>query len=218
MVNCTAILLMAGSGARFGTELPKQYQMLGGKRVYQHALARLAKSSLFSQIIVVVAEPFIELVKSESPGHAIIVGGATRYESSYSALKACHEATEYVLIHDAARPFVSEEILRANIARVVEASAVTTCIPATDTIIAVRDGFITSMPDRATLFCVQTPQTFRYDWIMKAYAQRTDFSAVTDDCRLLFESGKEVAITPGSAENFKITTKQDLAFAETLLR
>ncbi|MCH9614696.1 MAG: Bifunctional ribulose 5-phosphate reductase/CDP-ribitol pyrophosphorylase Bcs1 [Chlamydiia bacterium] len=203
-----AILLMGGSGERFKDDLPKQFVRLSGKPIYQHTLDTLESSGLFDEIICVC-----------HPGHIIeggIPGGKTRQESSYLGLLACGPDTDIVLIHDAVRPFVTHDILRANIEAAKTTFAVDTCIPTADTIVQ-GTSHITDIPDRSTMLRGQTPQTFNYDLILKAH-QTTPHKNATDDCRLVHEMGHPVSIVPGSEENIKITTKLDLYLAEQIQR
>lgn len=202
-----AILLMGGAGVRFQGALPKQFVRLSGKPIYEHTLNVLESSGLFHEIILVC-----------HPDHMIegaICGGKTRQESSYLGLLACGPDTDIVLIHDAVRPFVTHEILRNNLEAAKKVGAVDTCIPTADTIVQGNDH-ITAFFDRETMLRGQTPQTFKYDLILKAH-QITPHQNATDDCRLVHEMGHRVAIVPGSDENIKITTKLDLYLAEQLL-
>src|ERR1700733_8189050 len=134
--RCTAILLMAGIGSRLGSPTPKQFHLLGSKKIYLHTLETFLTSGLFQQIILVCHPDWIDEVKNEIPQDpkiVIIAGGPTRQASSLLGLQACKKA-EYVMIHDAVRPFVSYEILERNLTAVQKHRAVDTCIPSADTI------------------------------------------------------------------------------------
>lgn len=208
-----AILLMGGIGMRFGDATPKQFLEIQGKKIYLHALERLEESGLFSRIILVCPSQWIDRVQAETENVSIVAGGATRQESSYLGLLACREKN-YVLIHDAVRPFVSQRILKENIETVQKYSAVDTCIPSPDTIVHSKDGkFITQIPLRSEYLCGQTPQTFSYDLILQAH-QKTQRKNCSDDCSLVREMGRDVYIVQGEEENFKITTPSDLQRAE----
>lgn len=206
-----AVILMGGEGLRFGRQTPKQFALLSGKPIYLHTLHALEHSNLFDEIILVCHKDYV----SEMKGHAV-PGGSTRQESSYLGLLACGKETDLVLIHDGVRPFVTTEILRANIEGAKRYGAVDTCIPSTDTLVHGTDT-IHSIPPRAEYQRGQTPQTFHYELIRKAHEQAYKKEA-TDDCQLVLEMGHPVHIIPGDEYNIKITTELDLFLGEQILR
>jgi 2-C-methyl-D-erythritol 4-phosphate cytidylyltransferase len=210
--RCTALLLMAGIGSRLGSPIPKQFHLLGPKKIYLHTLETFLSSGLFQQIILVCHPDWINTVKNEIPQDpkiVIIAGGPTRQASSLLGLQAC-KATDYVMIHDAVRPFVSQEILERNLTAVQNHLAVDTCIPSADTIVYSEGGeLITSIPSRKDYLRGQTPQTFAYQLILEAH-QKTKTTQSTDDCSLVLELGHPVAIVAGSEDNIKITTELDI--------
>ncbi|MBI2742764.1 MAG: 2-C-methyl-D-erythritol 4-phosphate cytidylyltransferase [Chlamydiales bacterium] len=220
----SAILLMGGKGARFKSALPKQFHALAGKKIYLHTLERFLKSSLFAEIILVCPEEWAEEVKSDLEGCTdnirIAVGGATRQESSYLGLLACSPQTTHVVIHDAVRPFVTEKILRENIAACQAFEAADTCTPSADTIVHSKDGQkIDEIPQRAHYLRGQTPQSFSYPLILKAHElAEKEGRAATDDCSLVLALGHPVRIVEGDESNIKITTDLDLYLAEQLFR
>jgi len=217
--RCSALLLMAGIGSRLGSPIPKQFHLLGSKKVYLHTLETFLNSHLFQQIILVCHPDWIDQVKNEIPSDPtirIIAGGPTRQTSSFLGLQACQN-TDVVMIHDAVRPFVSQEILERNLKAVLEHHAVDTCIPSADTIVHAESGeFITAIPPRKNYLRGQTPQTFDYQLILKAH-QITKAADSTYDCCLVLELGHPVNIVTGSEENVKITTEMDIETAEALL-
>lgn len=205
-----AIILMAGKGNRFGSALPKQLYELCGKKIYKYTLERFQESGLFEEIILVCHPDWMV----EEDGVKVVAGGATRQESSYRGLMACDAATQYVVIHDGVRPFVSLEILRENVRLVKQFDAIDTCIPSTDTIVHSVDGKrIDEIPLRSEYWRGQTPQSFAYDLILEAH-QRTKRKNASDDCSLILEMGYDVHIVTGSEENIKITTEKDILLAE----
>jgi len=218
-LHCSALLLMAGIGSRLGSPIPKQFHLLGSKKVYLHTLETFINSHLFQQIILVCHSDWIDQVNNEIPSDPtiqIIAGGPTRQASSLLGLMACNR-TDFVMIHDAVRPFVSQEILERNLAAVRQHRAVDTCIPSADTIVHAKNGeFITSIPLRKSYQRGQTPQTFDYQLIFEAH-QKTQATESTDDCSLVLELGHSVAIVPGSEDNLKITTEMDVEIAEWML-
>ncbi len=218
----SALLLMGGSGSRFGSHLPKQFHRLSGKRVYFYALEALVKSALFDEILLLCPKDWKEAVLQETKGLPVKVleGGITRQESSYQGLIHCSKP-DIVLIHDAVRPFVSQKILLQNIEQALLHGAVDTCITSADTIIYSEDQqTLSSIPDRKKLLRGQTPQTFSYPLILSAHrnALEKNLSNISDDCRLVVDMGKKVAIAEGEEANIKITSKLDLFLAEQLLR
>ncbi len=212
----SAILLMAGSGSRFGTELPKQFHRLSGKKIYLHTLDKFLA---FSEVILVCHKKYVEEVKADMrdyPSHIkVIAGGETRQASSYLGLLACQEGTEYVVIHDAVRPFVSKKIIEENIAGAILHKAVDTCISSVDTIVHSKTGTtIHEIPKRSEYLRGQTPQSFYYPLILQAH-ESTKIANSSDDCSLV---SHPIHIVPGDEHNMKITTELDLFIAEQLFR
>ena len=205
---------MAGQSERFGGALPKQYNLLKGRPVYLHTLEALQRSGLFNHIILVVASSYIGAFVHE--GVQIIEGGGTRRESTYKGLLACPPSTEYVLIHDAVRPFVSQRILKENVEAALKYGAVDTCIDSVDTLVKREGDFLIEIPPRPLYLRGQTPQTFAYKVIRKAHEETPLFAEHVDDCRLVLESGVRPYIVKGEELNFKITTLDDLQRAENL--
>lgn len=212
-----AILLMAGLGNRMGSEIPKQFLILGKKRVYLHTLQELQKSNIFDEIVLVTHPDWLRLVSEEASHVHIVEGASTRQESSFIGLKSFSQKPDIVLIHDAVRPFVSENILVNNVKAAIQYGAVDTCIASADTLVYAPDGFqIEEIPQRSHFQRGQTPQTFLYEWLVEAH-QTTSSKNVTDDCALVKEMGKSIVIVQGEDRNFKITTKFDINLAEFLL-
>jgi len=215
-----ALILMGGKGARFGSPVPKQFHNIFGKQIYLHTLDRFAESGLFDAILLVCHPLWMERVERDLKEYPhpvrLVAGGKTRQESSFLGLKACPAFTEYVLIHDAVRPFVSEEILRNNVEGVKKHLATDTCIPSTDTLVFSSDlKKISSIPDRSLYLRGQTPQSFSYPLILEAH-QKSKREAATDDCTLVMDLGKEIYLIAGDESNMKITTEMDLSLAEQL--
>lgn len=219
----TAIVLMGGSGTRFGSAIPKQFHRLAGKKIYLYTLEALLASKLFHEILLVTHPAWTTEVEKDLEGYTscrIVPGGSTRQESSFLGLRACSADTEIVLVHDAVRPFVSERILRENVQKACEIGAADTCIPSADTLVFAPDHErIASIPERSDFFRGQTPQTFRYSLLQEAHIRATkqNLSGVSDDCRLVREIGAPIAIVDGEEENIKITTELDLVIAQQFL-
>ncbi len=219
-MKITAILLLGGKGVRFGSPVPKQFLNLSGKKVYQHTLAVFKKIDLIEEIILVCPENYLKTIKSEVCNEKTLVvsGGADRQESSFNGLLACSKGTTHVVIHDGARPFVSEEIIHKNIQALSSYDAVNTCISSNDTIVhSTNKKIISSIPDRTQYLRGQTPQSFRYSTILNAHKNSSKVHA-TDDCSLINASKNSIFIVDGCEKNLKITTELDLFVAEQLLK
>ncbi len=219
----SAIILMGGCGERFGSFQPKQFHNLSGKKIYHHTLDAFKAFESIDEIILVCNEKYVEEVEAEvaSARVRVLKGGMSRQESSYAGLQACQKECEFVLIHDAVRPFVSREIIEENMKQVLLHKAIDTCVPSADTIVH-SDGkdSIVEIPDRNCYLRGQTPQTFSYPLILGAHEEaiKNSLQEIPDDCRLVKEMGSPVSIVMGEARNIKITTELDLFVAEQLLR
>ncbi len=225
MQGITALLLFAGEGARFGSAVPKQFHRLSGKKIYLHTLEKFLSSGFFEEIILVCPESWKNEVEKEIAEYGrkeikVVSGGKSRQESCYLGLKACDKNCQYVVIHDGVRPFVTHEILRANIEGVKLHGAVDTCIPSTDTLAHTSSGtHIDTIPKRSELLRGQTPQSFSYPLILEACERARKLGLEgSDECSLVVAMGKEVFIVPGDESNIKITSALDLFIAEQLLR
>ncbi|HSX10579.1 MAG TPA: IspD/TarI family cytidylyltransferase [Chlamydiales bacterium] len=208
-----AVLLLGGEGLRFGNSTPKQFHMLGEKRVFQHALDTLVEVGLFDEIVAVCHKDWMHLVAGRA-----VPGGKTRQASVYCGLKGFERDVDVVLVHDGVRPFVSERIVRDNVVGAIEWGAVDTCVPSADTIVQVSEGQIAAIPKREGFWRGQTPQTFRTDWIVEAHerAIRDGVVNASDDCQLVLRMGRGVRIVMGDERNIKITSECDLAIAQHL--
>lgn len=222
-----ALILAGGKGLRMGAALPKQFLPLSGKPILLHSIETFEAHREIDKILVVTPEE--ELSKTESilkkqAFHKIIgviSGGKTRQESSYCGLcylEQLFSPEDIVLIHDAARPLVDEETITRTIAAVLKYSAVTTAIPVQDTILISEDhDKIQEIPDRQSLYAVQTPQAFRLGLILKGHRQAPKEQPVTDDSGLLLSLNIPVYFVEGNKRNLKITSFEDLIIAEVLL-
>lgn len=224
----TAIVLAAGKGTRMNSKIQKQFLEVEGKPVIYYSLKCFQESPLIRDIILVTGEESLSYCKEEivkrfgfSKVKKVTAGGKERYDSVYAGLCAC-DNTDYVLIHDGARPFVTEEILERTCFVVKETGACVVGMPAKDTIkISDRNKMVESTPAREKVWLVQTPQAFRYSLIKESYEsiRCKDMSGITDDAMIVEqERGVKVALVHGSYENLKITTPEDLIIAEAFLR
>lgn len=148
----------------------------------------------------------------------VVRGGTSRAESARIGTLEVNLEAKLIAIHDAARPFVSEEVIRATIQRAAETGAAAPAIPVKDTIKVAHDGVVEYTPDRTTLFAVQTPQIFDADLIRAALQKAMDDQAeITDDCSAVERLGMKISLTAGDERNFKLTTPADIALAEVML-
>ncbi|MCF2642972.1 MAG: 2-C-methyl-D-erythritol 4-phosphate cytidylyltransferase [Roseburia sp.] len=223
----TAIVLAAGQGTRMGGKTAKQYLLLDGRPVLYYALLAFEKS-MVDEIILVAGEkdlPFCRTEIVEKYGFSkvtrIVAGGKERYHSVYQGLKAAGGA-DYVLIHDGARPFVSDDIISRTIEAVKKEKACVVAMPVKDTIkIANEDHYAIETPNRSKVWMIQTPQAFSYDLILHAYEKvlASGDAVITDDAMVLEKAENiPVKLVQGSYTNIKITTPEDMKIAEIFLK
>ncbi|MGD9702916.1 MAG: 2-C-methyl-D-erythritol 4-phosphate cytidylyltransferase [Acidimicrobiia bacterium] len=195
------VVVAGGSATRFGG--PKQYELLGDRRVLDWAIAAAEQAS--TGVVVV-------LPASDAGAPGTVAGGATRSESVRRGLAAVPEDATIVCVHDAARPFATAELFAAVISAIRDgADGAVPAVPVADTIKVVdANGVVTATPDRASLVAVQTPQAFRADILRRAHAGGGEG---TDDAALVERLGGRVVVVAGSASNRKITHPEDLAWA-----
>jgi 2-C-methyl-D-erythritol 4-phosphate cytidylyltransferase len=226
MSKISAVVLAAGQGKRMNSPVAKQYLTLKEKPILYYSLKAFEKSSV-DEIILVTGAGQVEycdvnVVKKYRLNKVtqIIEGGAERYDSVYRALTAIGQ-TDYVLIHDGARPFISAGLIETMIREVIELKACILGTPVKETIKVVDSkGFITATPDRNNLWAAQTPQAFEFQAIKKAYDmlyQDITRTNITDDA-MVYEAymKKPVKMLSGDYNNLKITTPEDLSQAEAL--
>ena len=227
-----ALILAAGTGSRMGNaDKPKQFLPIYGKPLMIHTIEAFEMHDDIEKIVVVTSEGYDDQVKvwckqyDLSKVKAVAIGGDSRQISVYNGLQAIKEIgakdDDVILIHDAARPLISKNIISKNIEACIKYDAVDTVIQASDTIIKSVDGeTINDIPVRKELYQGQTPQTFKLGLILEAHehAKAGKVPNVTDDCKLVISMGKEVHLVEGSKQNFKITTFDDLMMLKALLK
>lgn len=221
-----AIIAAAGAGARMASDRPKQFLQLAGTPVIIHTLKVFEQCESINEVIVVLpaaeSAGFLSLAGRHGLRKVarVVPGGVTRADSVKRGLMAIRAATaEIVAVHDGVRPFVTVEEIDAVVAAAQTDGAAILVAPVTDTIKQVRDQRIVQTLDRGGLRRALTPQCFRYELLRQAYqaADVTDPS-VTDESVLVEKLGVPVSFIEGSSRNIKITTAQDLAIAEAILR
>ena len=232
MAGYAAIVLSAGSGRRMNSDTPKQYLPLAGKPVVYHCLKAFQESPV-SEIVLVAGAADLDYCRRElvekyqlDKVKKIVPGGAERYDSVFEGLKAIQKA-DYVMIHDGARPVLTQEIIARSMSAVAEYQACIAGMPVKDTIkIADEEGFAEYTPKRSSLWMIQTPQTFSFPLIYNAYKkalsraeqEKRPKTLITDDAMVLETFGNaRVKLIEGSYKNIKITTPEDLAMAELFL-
>lgn len=227
MSRVVGIILASGTGSRFNDGEPKQFVKLAGLPVIVHTLKVFESCQSISGIVIVTQQEYVDQVWEYVSQYGlkkvekVVVGGDTRQKSSHIGIDCCGPETDFVLIHDAVRPFVTNLILETMIAAVMEHRAVDTVIPSADTIVEVDpDGFIASIPDRSRLRRGQTPQAFDCRLIRDAHfsAIRDDVHNATDDCALILRLGHKVFTVYGDEQNIKITYPLDLHIADKLFQ
>lgn len=225
---CTAIVLAGGSGKRMGTKVHKQYLMLNRYPVLYYSLEAFQKSAWMDEIILVTGAGEEEYCRKEivdrygfSKVKKIVAGGAERYNSVWNGLQQVTKQEGYVYIHDGARPFVDEEMIERAYQCVSETKACVAGMPVKDTIKVVdENNYVKDTPERKTLWLVQTPQVFETDLIKTAYQKliENEIENATDDAMVVEQMMEHpVKLYPGSYENIKITTPEDLLVAEAFL-
>jgi len=225
-----AVILAGGVGARMGSSVPKQLIEIAGKTILEHSTAAFQNARDIDEIIILMTPGHLGPARDivESGGYdkvtQVLEGGSTRSESTAIALGALGDAECNVLLHDAARPLVSQRIIGDVIDALATSEAVATVIPMTDTVITVDDerGVMKDVIDRQTLRRHQTPQAFRLSVIAAAYesAWRDPDFVATDDCTVVarYRPGTRIALVAGDERNVKITEPTNVEVAELFLR
>lgn len=216
----TAIIVAAGSGSRFGSDIPKQFLDLNGKAVIVHTLERFQTAPSVDSIILVLDEDHLADFDKASVAKldAVVAGGSSRSQSVLNGLNAISKDTLIVAVHDGARPLVSVDEIERTIASAKINGAACLVAPVTDTIKSIRGDEIAATLDREKMRRALTPQVFAVDVLRRAF-EITDASAAnaTDECYLVEKLGHPIAIVEGSSRNIKITHSEDLRLAKALL-
>jgi 2-C-methyl-D-erythritol 4-phosphate cytidylyltransferase len=221
-----AIIVAAGQGTRMGGERAKQFLELAGTPIIIHTLKAFEQCEVIQEIIVVLAAQesasFLSLAGKYSLQKLskVVPGGITRCESVLHGLQAVRAATaEVVAVHDGVRPFITPDEITRTVKAAAEHEAAVLVATVTDTIKEVKDGWIVRTLIRSQLRRALTPQCFHYSLLRRAYEHADVMNPdLTDDSVLVEMLGKDVAIVEGSARNIKITTPDDLAIAEAIIK
>jgi 2-C-methyl-D-erythritol 4-phosphate cytidylyltransferase len=224
-MQVSAIIAAGGQGRRMNSSISKQFLNIKGHPILYYTLNKFEKMDNIKSIVLVTSSDYIEYTREKIIKRyrlkkiQIVEGGKERQDSVYNGLRELSPQTDIVVIHDGVRPFVPIKIIENSIAAAVKFKAVGVAVPVKDTIKVVdANNTIKNTPDRKTLWAMQTPQTFIYDVIMKAYekAMSEGFYG-TDDTVLVERLNLPVKIIEGAYENIKITTPEDIIFAETFV-
>lgn len=215
----TAILLAGGSGSRFGSDKPKQFLEINGCTVLEHSIRIFQQCDRIDSIVIVTRQDFVDEVRQIAASYPKVQhvrpGGKERYHSTLSALEVCTNPDDILLIHDAVRPFVSQEIINRCIQALHEYDACGVAVPCTDTTVRVdADDCIVETLPRHALRNMQTPQGFRQHILRTAFdlgLQDPGFQP-TDDCGVVrnYLPDVPIKIVAGESSNIKITYPEDL--------
>jgi 2-C-methyl-D-erythritol 4-phosphate cytidylyltransferase len=225
------VILAGGSGTRMGNiDKPKQFIEVYGKPLIIYTLEAFEASEYIEDILISCHEEWIEQVviwcrKYEiTKAKYVIKGGETRQASTLSALnklKGICQEDDIVVIHDSARPLITNRIIKDNVKFTKEYDAVDTVIPCDDTIIkSLNNKTISNVPVRKELYVGQTPQSFKFNLIMESHLNALDNNVTnaTDDCQLVLKYGKDVHLVQGDKLNLKITNFEDLTLFKAILK
>ncbi len=218
MSKTVAVVTAAGSGERLGAGIPKAFVELGGRTMLEHAVDGLLVSGVIGRVVVAVPADRVSQAAALLEDRATVVeGGAERHDSVGRALAAVGDA-EFILVHDAARPFTPADQIRRVVAALVDGvRAVIPVLRVVDTVKVVdANGVVLGTPERAGLRAVQTPQGFEAALLRRAY-ERVGSFAGTDDASLVENLGTPVHTVDGDVLAFKITTPLDLRLARAVL-
>jgi 2-C-methyl-D-erythritol 4-phosphate cytidylyltransferase len=226
VLRFAVILPAAGKSSRFRDREKKPFVNLDGRAVWLRCAELFITRDDVCQCLIVVAPEDQETFRRRYQANLAFMnvqiadGGKERFESVANALALVKEEAEFVAIHDAARPCVTSESIDAVFAGAVKTGAAMLAVPVTDTIKRADDkGRVRETVPRQGLWLAQTPQVFRRDWLIEAYAKRSQLgNAITDDAQLIEAIGHPVYLLQGSTGNIKITTREDLSLAEAILK
>ena len=218
----SAIITAAGSGRRFGEA--KQFKKLHGKPLYQYSLDIFINSRLFDEIILVIPNSNQEKVRKKIKRKygsqvSLVVGGLNRQSSVKNAIQNSNPKVELVVIHDAARPFITKTLIEQCVSACETSDGAIIAMQPHDTIKFSKDNIVEKTIDRSNIWMAQTPQAFNKHKLLEAYSSnKFDDLVVTDESSLMEKLGYKIMIVPGTGKNFKITTFDDWERAEAELQ
>ena len=220
-MHVSAIIAAGGAGTRFGADRPKQLLQLGGRAILHRSVDAFLTCSAIDEVVVALpaalaAAPPAYVKAAAKPLH-VVAGGARRQDSVAAAFACVDGRADVVVIHDAARPLVTGDLIRRTVEAAVEFGAAIAALPARDTVkLSDLDGMIRGTLPRQEIYLAQTPQAFRADVLRDALALGSTGADATDEAMLAEQAGHRVRLVEGDPRNLKITTADDLAMAEAL--
>jgi 2-C-methyl-D-erythritol 4-phosphate cytidylyltransferase/2-C-methyl-D-erythritol 2,4-cyclodiphosphate synthase len=225
-MHVAAIITAGGRGLRMGRALPKQFLAVGGQTILERSVAAFDRHQQVQELVIVVPPEALESAEFVKPATSkpvrFVAGGARRQDSVANGVDALSAEAQVVLVHDAARPCVSAELISRTIAAAASAGAAIAAVPVHDTVkqVVVQDGvgFIERTLPRETVFLAQTPQGFRREVLDAVVALGREAPDATDEASLAERAGYRVQVVPGDFDNLKITTEADLARVEGIVR
>ncbi|TWT55619.1 2-C-methyl-D-erythritol 4-phosphate cytidylyltransferase [Thalassoglobus neptunius] len=224
MSTFAVILPAAGKSTRFGgAGRKKPFIYLNGRPVWVRAVEPFRARNDVQQIVVVVSESDFDWFRETFEAQlktlqvSVVVGGAERMNSVENALKTVSDETDFVAVHDAARPLINSEVIDRVFQKAMEEDAAIPGVRISSTVKRVAESSIVETVDRSNLWAAQTPQTFRSSVLLDAYQKRGD-NLATDEAQLVERNGRTVHVVEGDPLNLKITTREDLFLAEAILK
>jgi len=215
----TAIIAAGGRGERLGAGQPKQFLSIAGQTILERSVRVFLTHAAVDDVVVALPAELAGAPPAYLTGTAkplrVVAGGARRQDSVAAAFRAVPSRTDVIVVHDAARPFASADLIARTIAAAAESGAAVAAVAARDTVKQSDGSVVRATLDRRTIYLAQTPQAFRRDVLRDALALSSD---ATDEASLAEQAGHTVRIVEGEATNIKITTREDLAMAEAINR
>ena len=207
----SAVIVAGGVGSRLGLDLPKQFYTLRKKEILSYSIETFLNHPNIHEVIIVVHKDWIEHVRKKYPGCISVIGGKRRQDSSLNGVLATNSNSKNILIHDAARPFLSTKIIDDCLSALKHLDASAPILDSTNSLIELKENQIFSV-DRQNIKSVQTPQCFKKDLILQVLSSSIEG---TDEIGMLlnFDNSKKIQFVDGHANNIKITTKTDLIIA-----
>ena len=223
-MQVTAIIAAAGDGRRVASGVPKQFIEIGGVSLLQRSVNAFCGVDRVTDIVVVTRRDSVDtvsrMITAPGRGATVVAGGATRQESVAAAFDRVSSGTEYVMVHDAARPFVTPALIERTLDAAIESGAAIAALPARDTvkqsISEAGRSFVAGTLPREEIYLAQTPQAFRHGILAAAVALGRSGAAATDESGLAELAGSRIRLVEGDALNFKVTTEADLAMSRAL--
>jgi 2-C-methyl-D-erythritol 4-phosphate cytidylyltransferase len=223
-LKASAIIVAAGSGVRFGSNVPKAFVKIGGRTMLCYSLVTVRQINSIGEVVITIPNGFEDAARAEVAAAGLGVpvkitpGGIERQDSVRIALELTSSESELVIVHDAARPLATPTIFEACLSAAARAGGAIAAVPVSDTLKRIADGAISATVARAGLWQAQTPQAFRRDLLVAAHQRAVREGIVaTDDADLVERTGARVEVVEASTNNIKITTPSDLAIVEAIL-